>query len=63
MEQNSRKRNNENGGKQSIRYRVQNTVYKMLKELSEDLSRIKKTQSEMKDTLIEITIYRETTIE
>ena len=26
----------------------------MLKELSEDLSRIKKTQSEMKDTLIEI---------
>ena len=26
----------------------------MLKELSEDLSSIKKTQSEMKDTLIEI---------
>ena len=27
---------------------------RMLKELSEDLSSIKKTQSEMKDTLIEI---------
>ena len=34
----------------------------MLKELSEDLNRIKKIQSEMKDTLIEIRpIYRETT--
>ena len=29
-------------------------VIKMLKELSEDLSSIKKIQSEMKDTLIEI---------
>ena len=29
-------------------------VTRMLKELSEDLSRIKKIQSEMKDTLIEI---------
>ena len=29
-------------------------VIRMLKELSEDLSRIKKTQSEMKDALIEI---------
>ena len=29
-------------------------VIRMLKELSEDLSSIKKTQSEMKDTLIEI---------
>ena len=29
-------------------------VVMMLKELSEDLSSIKKTQSEMKDTLIEI---------
>ena len=28
-------------------------VIRMLKELSEDLSSIKKTQSEMKDTLIE----------
>ena len=36
----------------------------MLKELSEDLSSIKKTQSEIKDTLIEIrTIYRETTVQ
>ena len=29
-------------------------VIKMLKELSEDLNSIKKTQSEMKDTQIEI---------
>ena len=29
-------------------------VVRMLKELSEDLSSIKKTQSETKDTLIEI---------
>ena len=29
-------------------------VIRMLKELSEDLSSIKKTQSEMKDTLIEM---------
>ena len=29
-------------------------VIRMLKELSEDLSSIKKTQSEMKDTLIEL---------
>ena len=29
-------------------------VIRMLKELSEDLSSIKNTQSEMKDTLIEI---------
>ena len=29
-------------------------VIRMLKELSEDLNRIKKIQSEMKDTLIEI---------
>ena len=29
-------------------------VIRMLKELSEDLSSIKKTQSEMKDSLIEI---------
>ena len=36
----------------------------MLKELSEDLSSIKKTQAVTKDTLIEIrTIYRETTVE
>ena len=30
------------------------TVIRMLKELSEDLNSIKKIQSEMKDTLIEI---------
>ena len=35
----------------------------MFKELSEDLRSIKKIQSEMKDTLIEIkTIYRETIV-
>ena len=39
-------------------------VIRMLKELSEDLNRIKKIQSETKDTLIERkTIYRETTVE
>ena len=32
----------------------QTLVIRMLKELSEDLSSIKKIQSEMKDTLIEI---------
>ena len=36
---------------------------RMLKELSEDLNSIKKTQSETKGTLIEITIYRETIVE
>ena len=36
---------------------------RMLKELSEDLNSIKKTQSETKGTLIEITIYRETTVQ
>ena len=39
-------------------------VIRMLKDLSEDLSSIKKTQSETKDTLIEIrTIYREPTVQ
>ena len=38
-------------------------VIMMLKEFREDLSSIKNTQSEMKDTLIEIKIYKETTIE
>ena len=39
-------------------------VIRMFKELSEDLSSIKKIQSGMKDTLIEIkTIYRETKVE
>ena len=43
----------ENGDKQSIRYRVQNTVYRMLKEFNKDLSSIKKTETEKKDTLTE----------
>ena len=43
----------EDEDKQSIRYRVQNTI-RMLKELNEDVSSIKKIQSEMKNTLIEI---------
>ena len=39
-------------------------VIRMLKELSEDLSCIKKIQSEMKDTLMEIkNIGREATVE
>ena len=38
-------------------------VIRMLKELSEDLTSIKKVQSEMKDTLINLTIYRESTVE
>ena len=36
----------------------------MLQKISEDLNSIKKIQSEMKDTLIEIqNIYRETTVD
>ena len=42
------------GDKQSIRCRVQNTGYRILKYLSEDLNSIKKIQSEMKNILIEI---------
>ena len=38
-------------------------VIRMLKELSGDLNSIKKMQSETNDTLIERTIYRETTVE
>ena len=39
-------------------------VIRMFKELSEDLSSIKKIQSEMKDILIEIkNIYRETAVQ
>ena len=38
-------------------------VIRMPKELKEDLNSIKNTQSEMKDTLIEIIIYRESTVE
>ena len=54
MNQNSRKRTKQNGHKQSISCRVQNTGIRMLKELSEDFNSIKKIQSEMKDTLIKI---------
>ena len=39
------------------------TVIRMLKEFSEDLNSTKKIQSETKFTLIEVTIYRETTVE
>ena len=38
-------------------------VVRMLSELTENLSSMKRIQSEMKDTLIEITIYRESTVE
>ena len=38
-------------------------VIRMLKEFSEDLNSTKKIQSETKFTLIEVTIYRETTVE
>ena len=41
------KRTKQNGDKQSLRVQI-------TKELSEDLNSIKKMQSEMKDTLIEI---------
>ena len=53
-DQKSRKVTKQNGDKQSIRCRAQNTGYKDAEELSEDLNSIKKIQSEMKDTLIEI---------
>ena len=43
----------EDEDKQSIRYRVQNTI-RMLKELKEDLNSIKNIHSKMKDALIEI---------
>ena len=38
-------------------------VILMLKEPTEDFNSIKEIQSEMKNTLSEITIYRETTVE
>ena len=53
-DQNSRKRTKQNGDKQSIRCRVQNTGCKDVQGTSEDLSSIKMIQSEMKDTVIEI---------
>ena len=37
-----------------MRCRVQNTGYKDAQELSKDINSIKKIQSEMKDTLVEI---------
>ena len=47
-----------------MRCRVQNTGYKHAQEFSEDLSSIKKIQSKLKDSLIEIKkIYRETKVE
>ena len=48
------KRTKQDGDEQSIRCRIQNTVIRMLKELSEDINSIKKIQSETKDVLIEI---------
>ena len=45
---------NKNGDKQSVRCRVQNTGYKDVKVLSEDLRSIKKIKTKVKDTLIEI---------
>ena len=52
--QNSRKKKaKQNGDKQSIRCRVQNTGYKGAQG-TQDLSNIKKIQPETKDTLIEI---------
>ena len=53
-DQNSRKKTKQNEAKQSIRCRVQNTVIRMLKELSEHFNSIKRIQSEVEDTLIEI---------
>ena len=54
IDQNSRIKAKQNGDKQSIRFRVQNTGYKDAKAFSEDLSIITKTQSEMKNPLIEM---------
>ena len=54
-DQNSRKRDKQNEDNQSIRCKVKNIGYiRTLKEPSEDLRCKKKTQSETKDTLIEI---------
>ena len=50
--QNSRKRANQNGDKQSPCFKI--LVIRMLKEISEDLNSIRKIQSETKDTLMEI---------
>ena len=77
VEHNSRKRTKQNGDKQSTICRVQNTGYKMVSEcktrvdeVKENFDNIKKVmekiienQSEMKDTLTEIIIYRALTVE
>ena len=47
-DQNFRKKATQNGDKQSIRCRFQKTIIRLLKELSEDLSSIKKTESEIR---------------
>ena len=52
-DQNSRKGTKQKGGKQSDS-EFKTLVLRMLKESSEDLSSIKKIQSDMKDSLIEI---------
>ena len=44
-----KKNNKQKQDEQSIRYRVETLVIRMLKEFSEDLNYIKKTQAEMKD--------------
>ena len=48
------KRAKQNGNKQSIRYRVQNTGYKDSQETQWILQQHKETQTEMKYILIEI---------
>ena len=48
------KRTKQNGNKQSIRCRVQNSDYKIFKELNEDLNSTEKIQSETKDKLFGI---------
>ena len=54
-EQNSKKRTNQNGDKQSTRCRVQNTGENLeLKQHKKDMDIIKKNQSEIKDTLTEV---------
>ena len=47
------KKTKQNGDEQSIRWRIQNTGYKDAQG-TQDLSSIKKIQSETKDLLIEI---------
>ena len=51
-EQNSGKTPKQNGDKQPIRCRVQNSGYKVLRELSEYFTSMQKTQAEMKGILL-----------